>query len=298
MANVTVPSMQDLLTAGAHFGHKVSRAHPRMRDYIFGARDGISIIDLEKTEKKLKEAVDAAYELGKSGKIMLVIGTKKQAKEIAESLAVEADTPFMVERWIGGMLTNFEEMRRKIRKQLDLQEEKTKGTLSRYTKREQLIISRKLEKFAREYRGVYTMDKLPDAIFIIDAVSDITAVKESNRLGITLLGFSDTNADPNWFDYPVPANDDGIKSIKLVSEAVIRAYTQGKKEAGHNTNPVKEIKVEEEATEEPKKQTKKSDKAAESDAVEETPVTELDEETAVLEELVEKEELADATKKA
>ena len=301
MAQPTVPSMQDLLTAGAHFGHKVSRAHPRMRDYIFGARDGISIIDLEKTEKKLKEAVEAAYKLGKEGRVMLVIGTKKQAKEIAESLAREADTPFMVERWIGGLLTNFEEMRRKIRKLSDLMEEQKKGTLSRYTKREQLLIGRKLEKFDREYRGVLEMGKLPDAIFIVDAVSDITAVKEANRLSITLLGFSDTNADPNWFDFPVPANDDGIKSIKLVSEAVMRAYAQGKKEAGHNTNP--QVKTEEvtEEKEAPKKTaTKKEDKAetSEETAGEEAATSELEEETAVLEELVEKEAVKEAEIKA
>ncbi len=304
MAQPSVPSMQDLLTAGSHFGHKVSRAHPRMRDYIFGARDGISIIDLEKTEKKLKEAVEAAYKLGKEGKVLLIVGTKKQAKEIAESLAREGDTPFMTERWIGGMLTNFDEMRRKIRKLVDIQDEKTKGTLSRYTKREQLIISRKLEKFDREYRGVLTMDKLPDAIFLIDGVSDNTAVKEANRMGITLLGFSDTNADPNWFDYPVPANDDGIKSIKIVCEAVLRAYAQGKKDAGHKTNPIVKKEVAEPETEpkeaKPKKDAKVEDSSdEESEGSKEEPKLDgIEAETAALEELVEKEELEDAERKS
>ncbi len=292
MSQPSVPSMQDLLTAGSHFGHKVSRAHPRMRDFIFGARDGISIIDLEQTEKKLKEAVDAAYKLGKEGKVLLVVGTKKQAKEISESLAKEADTPYMVERWIGGMMTNFDEMRRKIRKLADLEEEKKKGTLSRYTKKEQLLISRKLEKFDREYRGVVDMAKLPDAIFIVDPVSDLTAVKEANRLGIMLIGFSDTNADPDWFEYPIPANDDGIKSINLVCEAVIRAYAAGKKEAGHKTNEVKSEQVTVDS--EQSKATKKDNVVKEEDVKLEG----LEAETAVLEELVEKEVVADAERKA
>lgn len=282
MANVNVPSMQDLLTAGAHFGHKVSRAHPKMREYIFGARDGISIIDLEKTEKKLKEAVDQAYKLGKEGKVLLIVGTKKQSKDIAKDLAKEADTPYLVERWVGGMLTNFEEMRRKIRKLTDLKEEKEKGQLSRYTKKEQLLLSRRLEKFDREYGGVTEMTKLPDAIFLVDAVSDMTAVKESQRMNIMLLGLSDTNADPNWFDYPVPANDDGIKSIKIVCEAIIRAYAQGKKEAGHKTNPAK---------------AESKDEQNEAVAEESIPAP-IAEETAALEEIVEKQALEESERKS
>ncbi len=295
MAQPTVPSMQDLLTAGAHFGHKVSRAHPKMREYIFGARDGISIIDLEKTEKKLKEAVEQAYKLGKDGKILLVVGTKKQSKDIAKDLAKEADTPYLVERWVGGMLTNFEEMRKKIRKLSELQTEKEKGQLSRYTKREQLLLSRRLEKFEREYGGVLEMAKLPDAIFLVDAVSEITAVKEAQRLSINLIGLSDTNADPNWFDYPIPANDDGIKSIKIVCEAVIRAYAQGKKESGHNTNEPKKEAAE--PVVEEKIEKKKAEKTEEVVDVEEK-VAPIEAETAIIEELVEKEVIAESERKS
>lgn len=284
MAQPTVPSMQDLLTAGAHFGHKVSRAHPKMREYIFGARDGISIIDLEKTEKKLKEAVEAAYKLGKQGKVLLIVGTKKQSKDIARDLAKEADTPYLVERWVGGMMTNFEEMRRKIRKLAELKSEKEKGQLSRYTKKEQLLLSRRLEKFDREYGGVIEMGKLPDAIFLVDPVSDNTAVKEAHRMNITLLGLSDTNADPNWFDFPVPANDDGIKSIKIVCEAVIRAYAEGKKEAGIKTNPVAN------------KQNAEDSNKIEEEVVETAPT--IVAETEALEELVEKEVVAESERKA
>jgi small subunit ribosomal protein S2 len=297
MAEPKVPSMQDLLTAGAHFGHKVSRAHPKMRDYIFGARDGISIIDLEKTEEKLKEAVKGAYELGKAGKVMLVVATKKQSKEIAKDLAKEADTPFMTERWIGGLLTNFEEMKRKIRKLTELKDEKEKGKLDHYTKKEQLLLDRELNKFEREYGGIVNMATIPDAMFLADAVSDNIAVKEGLRLNIKLLGFSDTNADPNWFDFPVPANDDGIKSIKLICEAVIRAYAQGKKEAGHNTNPAKPEVVEESEEEvKTEKKSKKADKEETEEVVAEVD-PELVEETLAIEEEVEKAEVADAERK-
>lgn len=228
---LNVPTMQDLLSAGVHFGHKASRAHPKMKNYIFGARDGVDIINLEKSDQMLNQASQAAYELGKAGSVMLVIGTKKQARGIIESLAKEADTPFLTARWFGGLLTNFEELQRNFKKLISLKDEQTKGTLSRYTKKEQLLISKKLTKFEREAGGVIKLDKNPDAIFVVDAVADNTAVKEANKLGIKVFGICDTNADPFWFDYPVVGNDDGIKSIKLLCETIIRAYSQGKKES-------------------------------------------------------------------
>lgn len=229
---ISVPTMQDLLSAGVHFGHKSSRSHPKMRPFIYGARDGVDIIDLAKSEEKLKEATQAAYELGKAGKVMLMVGTKKQAREIVETLAKEVGAPYLTARWIGGLLTNFDEIKKNFKRLTGLQDEQEKGTLSRYTKKEQLLISRKLGKFTEVGGGAATLEKVPDAIFIVDAVSEKTAIKEAMKVGLKLLGFSDTNADPNWFDYPIPANDDGIKSIKLVSETVIRAYGKGKEEAG------------------------------------------------------------------
>lgn len=307
MAQPTVPSMQDLLTAGSHFGHKVSRAHPKMREYIFGARDGISIIDLEKTEKLLKEAVQGAYQMGKDGKVLLIVGTKKQAQEIVENLAKEADTPYLNERWVGGMLTNFEEMRKKIRTMVALKADKEAGKLSR-TKKEQLLLSRKLEKFNKEYRGIVNMTKLPDAIFLVDAVSDNTAVKEALRMNINMIGLSDTNADPNWFEFPVPANDDGIKSISIICEAIIKAYAQGKKEAGHTTNEAKKVTADNdqstEKAEAPKnakknEEVKDSNEVIESTEIEEEEIIEpIESETAILEDLVEKEEIADAKSKS
>lgn len=229
---LSTPNMQELLEAGVHFGHQVRRGNPRMKPYIYGVRDGVHIIDLAKSEEMLKEAVQAAYDLGKSGKVMMLVGTKKQAKEIIESLAKEVGTPYLNSKWVGGLLTNWDEIKKNIKKLSSLKEEQEKGTLSRYTKKERLLIDRKLQKFQSMLGGVADLDKIPDALFIIDAPAEITAVKEAQRMGLTMIGFSDTNADPGWMDYPVAANDDGIKSIKLIAETVVRAYGEGKKTAG------------------------------------------------------------------
>lgn len=281
MANLNTPSMQDLLTAGAHFGHKISRGHPRMKPYIFGARDGVHILDLSFTEEKLKEATEAAYKFGSMGKVMLIVGTKKQAHQIVEELAKEADTPYLTERWVGGMLTNFEEMKKNIKRLLTLKEEKEKGQLSHYTKRERLLISRKVEKFEREMGGIAKMALLPDLLFVVDAVSDNIAVKEALRMGIKIIGISDTNADPTQLDYAVPANDDGIKSIKLICETIIGAYAQGKKEAGKA------------ATEALEKAAKEKEQKEEELKLE----GQVAEEAAALEEQIEKEIVADQARK-
>lgn len=273
-----VPSMQDLLEAGAHFGHKVSRGNPRMKRYIYGARDGVQIVDLAKTEELLKEATQKAYEMGKDGKVMLLVGTKKQAQEMIRNLAKEADTFFLVQKWVKGLFTNFEEIRKNIKKLLDLKEKQQKKQLDIYTKREQLFIARKLNKFDYELGGVAMMDKLPDAIFVVDGVADKIAIKEARETGVKVLGISDTNADPMTFDYPVPANDDGIKSIKLICETIIGAYIEGKKESGIKTG---------------------EKKAETAQTKEETPEISaaVAEEAAALEEAVEKEVVEESSRK-
>lgn len=238
-----IPSMQDLLSAGVHFGHQVRRRHPKMDAFIYGARDGVHIIDLAKSEEKLKDAADFVFNLGKKDGVLLVVGTKKQAKEIVRELAMEVNTPYITERWVGGLLTNFDEIRKNIKKLIDLKKEKEAGTLSRYTKKEQLLIDRQLQKFERNFGGVAGMDKIPDAIFIVDAVVEKTAVKEARSKGVTLVGFADTNADPNLLDYPIPANDDGIKSIKIICEAILKAYGEGKKESIEKSQELEESKA-------------------------------------------------------
>lgn len=278
---IKVPSMQELLEAGVHFGHQVRRGNPKMKPYVYGAREGVHIIDLAKSEEMLKAAAEAAYELGKNNKVMLLVGTKKQAREIIEALGKEVQTPYITSKWVGGLLTNFDEIKKNIKRLSDLREEKEKGSLTRYTKKERLLISRKLDKFQENLGGVSDLLKVPDALFIVDAVADATAVKEGQRVGVTLLGFSDTNANPNDFDYPIAANDDGIKSIKLIAETVIQAYGEGKKVGIKN----EEIRVKDEAD--------KAEKAAK-----EAEDSKVAEEAAAIEEEVEKEVVKENSGKA
>ncbi len=259
---ITVPSMQEMLEAGVHFGHKVSRGNPKAKRYIFGARDGIQIIDLEKSEAKLKEAAEFANKLGREGKLLLVVGTKKQAREIVNEATKDQEIPYLSARWVGGLLTNFDEIRKTFRKLNDLRKEQIAGTLSRYTKKEQLLIGRKVEKFVRELGGVAELSKVPDALFILDIVSDITAVKEATRLKLPMIGLADTNSNPDLVDYPIPANDDGIKSIKLLAETIINAYTEGRK--GHRADVAKA--AEEKEAEDAKKVA--ADAAAKKEAAE------------------------------
>ena len=280
--NTKVPTMQELLSAGVHFGHKVSRGHPRMKPFVFGARDGVHIIDLALSEEKLKEAAEAAFNYGSQNKSLLIVGTKKQAREIVDKLAHEANLFYLNSRWIGGVFTNFTEVRKNIEKLVGLRDEQAKGTLSRYTKREQLILGRKIKKFETDMGGISTMTKLPDVVFVIDTVSDKTAIKEANIMGIPVIGFSDTNANPDLLEYAIPANDDGIKSISLIAETIISAYQEGMKKAG----------VEKEESD--KKEAKKAEdeaKEKETNVTKETKVTKEDESADGLNE-IEKEEAA------
>jgi small subunit ribosomal protein S2 len=298
---MTIPTMQELLEAGVHFGHKVSRGHPKMGPFVYGAREGVSIIDLAQSEQKLKEATDAIYNLGKEGKVLLVVATKKQAQEIVTDLAKEGQIPYLTQRWVGGLLTNFDEVKKNIRKLISLKDEQQKGTLSRYTKKEQLLLTRKIEKFERDLGGIANLEKVPDALFVVDAVADRTAVRESIKQGLPIIGMCDTNADPNWFDYPVPANDDGIKSIKLICQTLLDAYKEGKKAA--------EVKRSQDSADvnasaspvpagEPKATKKTETKETQAEALENAQLDNLTiDETAALEEEVEKEIVEKSSRK-
>lgn len=270
------PTLQELLEAGVHFGHQVRRGHPRMRPYIYGARDGVHIVDLTQSEKYLKEACEAVYNLGKEGKVLLFVGTKKQARSIVEDLAKKLEAPYLTQRWIGGFLTNFEEVKKNIKKLKEFKEQKEKGTLSKYTKKEQLLLERQMNKLQRDLGGVLDMEVTPDAVFVVDAVSDEIAVREADKLGIKVIAIADSNCDPTKIDYLIPGNDDAIKSIKILTEAVAVAYEAGKKEAG-------KIKV-----------AKEKKDAEEKKKVDEALPEELKEEVAEAEEMVEKKAVKDA----
>lgn len=282
---IKLPTLQELLEAGVHFGHQVRRAHPRMRPYIYGAREGVSVIDLTQSEKLLKEAAEFVNELGKSGKVLLFVGTKKQAKPIIEEQAKKLGSPYLAERWMGGFLTNFEEIRKNIKRLKEYLEQKEKGQLSKYTKKEQLLLQRKMSKLQRDFAGVMDLDKVPDAIFVVDAVSDNIAVREAKRLGIKVVAIADSNCDPTEIDYPVPGNDDAIKSIKVLTEAIANAYEEGKKGLGKA-----EDKEEEKAE---SKKAKKKDEKVDSEPKEEI-AEELKVEVAAAEEMVEKEAVKDS----
>ncbi|MDD5147502.1 MAG: 30S ribosomal protein S2 [Candidatus Daviesbacteria bacterium] len=277
-----LPTLQELLEAGVHFGHQVRRNNPRMRPYIYGAKEGVSVIDLTQSEKYLKEACEFVYELGKSGKVLLFVGTKKQARPIIEELAGELEAPFLVERWMGGFLTNFSEIQKNIKKLKTYLEQKSKGELSKYTKKEQLLLERKMGKLQRDFAGVMDLAVSPDAIFVVDAVSDNIAVREANRLGIKVVAIADSNCDPTQIDYPVPGNDDAIKSIKILVGAIAQAFGEGKKEAGR------------EAIKEAKKLVKKE---KESEKKEKTEENVLEEEVAEVEEKIEKETVKEFERK-
>lgn len=228
---INTPSLQELLEAGVHFGHQVRRGNPRMKPYIYGAREGVHIIDLTIAEKKLKEACEYLYNLGKSGGILLICGTKKQAKPIVEEWGKKLNMPYVSHRWIGGTFTNLDEMNKNIKKLKELKIQQEKGELSKYTKKEQLLIARKITKMEKDFGGVLNMAVVPDSIFIIDTVMEETAIKESQRKNIKVVALADSNCDPMVIDYPIPGNDDAIKSVKILTDTALSAYEEGLKQA-------------------------------------------------------------------
>lgn len=244
---MNIPTLQELLEAGVHFGHRVSRGNPKMRPFIYGARDGVHIIDLTLSEKFLKDACEYVNNLGKQGGVLLFVGTKKQSQDIVEEEAKKVEAPYLTFRWIGGFLTNFEEIQKNIKKLKELKEAKEKGGLSKYTKKEQLLVDRKIQKMEKDFVGVLDLETPPDALFVVDAARDLTALREARRKEIKVVAIADTNSDPGLIDYPVPGNDDAIKSIKIIVEAIASSYDEGKKHAGKMAAKAEQKRLQEEA---------------------------------------------------
>ncbi len=220
MSDIT---LQQLLEAGCHFGHQSRRWNPVMKRYIFGERDGVHIFDLVQTKAGLDEAVEFVRKLSKEGKVVLFVGTKRQAQEAVKQEAVRTGMPYVVQRWLGGMLTNFPQMQKRVHKLKELKSKREGGELKKYTKREQLLIDREIAQLEKFLGGVVDMDKLPDALFVVDTHKEEVAVREANRMGILIIGMVDTNGDPARVDYIIPVNDDAVKSIELVVKAVAEA---------------------------------------------------------------------------
>ena len=221
--NVT---LQQLLEAGSHFGHQARRWSPAMKKYIFAQRDGVHIFDLVKTKDGLEQACAYLSQVAKGGGKILLLGTKRQSADLIKEVGQKTGMPYVNVRWMGGLLTNFEQVGRSIRKLGTLKDQKVKGELKKYTKREQMLIDREIGKLEKFFGGVANMDKLPDALFVVDTHREDVAVREANRMGVTVVGMVDTNGDPRLVDYVIPINDDAVKSIELVVGAVEEALTQ------------------------------------------------------------------------
>lgn len=239
-----------LLEAGCHFGHLKRKWNPAMAPYIFMERNGIHIIDLHKTVAKIDDAAEALKQVAKSGKKILFVATKKQAKQCVAEKAASVNMPYVIERWPGGMLTNFPTIRKAVKKMANIDKLTADGTYSNLSKREILQISRQRAKLEKNLGSIADLTRLPSALFVIDVMKEHIAVKEANRLGIPVFGIVDTNSDPKNIDYIIPANDDAKDSVEVILSAVCGAIAEGLEER-------KAEKADEKAAAEQKDQPKK-----------------------------------------
>ncbi len=225
-----LPSYQNLLEAGVHFGHLKKKWNPKMSPYIFMERSGIHIIDLNKTLRMLDEATRAAKQLAISGRKIMFVATKKQAKEIVETEAARVNMPYVTERWLGGMLTNFATVRKSIKRMKNIEKMKTDGTFERINKKERLMFSREQAKLEKVLGGIAELNRLPSALFIVDIKKEHIAVAEARKLNIPTIAMVDTNSDPGLVDFPIPANDDAAKSIQLILRTISDGIAEGLEE--------------------------------------------------------------------
>lgn len=225
-----LPTMEEMLKAGMHFGHQTSRWHPKAASFIFGERNGVHIIDLEKSRKMFSEALEYITKSVKEGKIILFVGTKTQVKNRLKNICVEIDMPYISEKWPGGCITNFNAIKKSIKRYNDLVEMEKTGKLDKYTKKERLEIGREAAKLETKIGGLAKIIKVPDIVFIWDIKKEKTAVLEALKKNIPIIGVCDTNVNPAPIDYVIPSNDDATKAIKLVLGLVKEAVLEGKKE--------------------------------------------------------------------
>lgn len=218
---------QQLLEAGVHFGHLRKKWNPKMLPYIFAEKKGIHIIDLNKTVDALQEASAALKQIAKSGKKVMFVATKKQAKEIVSECARRVNMPYATERWLGGMLTNFNTVRKSVKKMQSIEKMLADGSAENLTKKERLTLSRDKEKMEKVLGGIAQLGRLPAALFIVDIGHEHIALAEAKRLGITTFGMVDTNSDPNKIDFPIPANDDATKSIAIITNYITSVIAEG-----------------------------------------------------------------------
>ena len=246
---MAVVAMKQLLEAGVHFGHQTRRWDPKMAEYIFQARNGIHIIDLQKTSKKLDEAYAFVKEQAEEGKTVLFVGTKKQAQECMKEAAIKCGMFYVDQRWLGGMLTNFETIRARVQRLKDLETMAEDGTFDVLPKKEVILLKKEMEKLERNLGGIKEMDKLPGVIFLVDPKKERIAVLEAKKLGIPVVGLVDTNCNPEELDYPIPGNDDAIRAVKLIADVIANAVIEGKQGESFEAQAEEEQPIEsEEAT--------------------------------------------------
>ena len=261
-------NFQELLEAGAHFGHLARKWNPKMAPYIFIERNGIHIIDLHKSVVKIDEAAEVMKELARSGRKILFVATKKQAKDVIAEKAASVNMPYVTERWPGGMLTNFPTIRKAIKKMNTIDKMKEDGTYDKLAKRERLQVDRQRAKLEKNLGSIKDMSRLPSALFVVDIQKEANAVKEANRLNIPVIAMVDTCCDPNPIDYVIPANDDATKSIEYITNALCEAIQEGLNERKLE----KEKEAPAEAAEKPAAKKLRPRKAAKAEeAVEEAP---------------------------
>lgn len=226
---ISVPKIEDMLKSGMHFGHRTNRWHPKMKPFIFTSKNGVYIIDLRKTQEKLQEALEFMAKLVAEGKSILFVGTKSQVSEPLKKMAEETGQSYVVGKWLGGYLTNFLIVKKSVKKYLDLTEKREAGKLDKYTKKERLNFDREIKKLEVRVGGLTALNKLPDALFVWDIKEEETAVREAQQKHIPIIAICDTNVNPDDANYPIPANDDSTKTIKLLLESIKSAILEGKK---------------------------------------------------------------------
>lgn len=220
---VNLPTPEQMLEAGAHFGHRTSRWNPKMKKYIFGVKNAIHVFDLEKTILALKSAAEFAAELAQKGETILFVGTKPAAKEIVKQGAIEAGMPYVSNRWLGGTLTNFKTISKRLDYYKKLENDFASGEMGKYTKKEQLNFKKELDELIKHFEGIKNLVKLPKAVFVADIIEDDIAVREAKKTRVPIIGICDSNTNPAVIDYPIPANDDAASGIKIVVNTIIEA---------------------------------------------------------------------------
>lgn len=238
----TMPSLLEMLKAGVHFGHQSSRWHPKMKPFIYGERGGVHIINIEKTQAKLEEALAFVTETAARGGSIVFLGTKRQAQPVVEEYAKACGMPYINTRWLGGTLTNFAQVQRIIRHYLDLKDKSAKGELRKYTKLEQLQFSREIEELDEKIGGLSSLTKLPDALFVLDARHEKTAVREAITMKIPMVALVDSNVNPRGIRFVIPGNDDAVGSLEMVTKLIAEAVKDGKEKALANAKAALDIR--------------------------------------------------------